>query len=166
MDGPLHRRTLQHPEFREQFKWQPQQIGHGHPTDTVALPGGEAEIDRDLAPATAALNAAGVRTANCCQGGAGATAYITLASGAAFPPEFVASWSGAGFFASSRDVYALAPFGLEDEAAAGFRRSLADWIDGNLDRTGERYGVRRPRPNSLPALPVSCQKSEAQSGSK
>jgi len=140
------------PEFRVRCVPVSDQPGQRHPTVHLDLPLGAAAIDVLLAPAIEALNAGGAITHVCCQGVPGETAYIALRDGR-FPEKLAQCWTGAGFEVCGTTVYAIAPFGLEDEAAQHFVASLQDWLLGTLDESGSRYRVTTKRPSSLPPLP-------------
>jgi hypothetical protein len=146
------RRLAAEPALRAQL---PRSPTHSrHPTVRLELPTGPADVDERLAPVIAALNARGILTDHCCQGGdTRFPAYIVLRPGFAFPPELLAAWRGAGFPVTPQTVWARAPFGLWALAARRFQASCDDWVAGRLDLTGARYRTVEPRPPSLPVLP-------------
>ncbi len=143
---------LSNSEFREQFR-ENQQKYLRHATIKLNIDGINTDIDENIAPAIEKLNQIGAKTQHCCQGGdKNSAAYISLKSGE-FPKELISAWKGANFHVSEKIVRATCPFGMKKEAGILFQKSLQDWINNNLDTSGNKYKIIKKRPNSLPKIP-------------
>jgi hypothetical protein len=142
------------PEWRENFassEIDPKQI---HETVDIELKEGTVAVDKEIAAAIKKLNDQGIETAFSCQGGnGGPIAYIVLKKGSRFPEELLSAWRGAGWQTNGWDVHADGLFGQEDINAQRFVQSLKDWVNGELDTSGQKYRVLEPRINSLPKIP-------------
>lgn len=140
---------ISHANFREQFN-EKNTSDNKHVTELVILNNKEVEIDKPLVKAILKLNEIGAITDYCCQGDTNITPYICLKSGV-FPEELIQAWKGADFNVNIFSVYANGAVGVNMSHL--FIQSLDDWINNQLDLSGQKYSFNGIRPSSLPQLP-------------
>lgn len=143
------------PAYREQFIYKDEDCLNEHELVSVSLNEKNILVDFKLVDAIIAMNKIGIVTEYSCQGGGDEESIAYIANSSSnFPENLVKAWNNAGFFADKKIVHAYAPHGLEKEAAELFILSLNDWLANQLDVSGEKYKVKKKRPNSLPKFPV------------